>query len=80
MHYMQVFVLCVAIMIIANFFFIPVMSYILPLVEQIGDEKAVSFNRNVFTAGIFVLLILVVGGFIWLIAKMLEREHFEYLR
>jgi hypothetical protein len=39
MHYMQVFVLCVAIMIIANFFFIPVMSYVLPLVEQIGDEK-----------------------------------------
>ena len=78
--FFQLFIFMIAVLIIANFFFIPVMSIWLGAISGIADERSLAYNQNAFRTGIFVLIILVVGGFIWLVAKMLRREEFEYLR
>jgi hypothetical protein len=80
--YIQLFILAIVIAILADFFFIPVMSTWIDAITGISwlDPQAVQFNRNVLTVGVFTLLIFLVGGFIWLVARMLKREEFEYLR
>jgi hypothetical protein len=80
--YIQLFILAIVIAVIADFFFIPVMTAWIDAISSINgvDSQAVAFNRNVLTVGVFTLLIFMVGGFIWLVARMLKKEEFEYLR
>jgi hypothetical protein len=80
--FIQLFILAIVIAIIADFFFIPVMSAWIDAISSIGwvDPQAVQFNRHVLTVGVFTLLIFLVGGFIWLVVRMLKKEEFEYLR
>ena len=80
--YIQLFILAIAIAVIAVFFFIPVMSAWIDAISSVGgiESQAVEFNKHVLTVGVFTLLIFLVGGFIWLIARMLKKEEFEYLR
>jgi hypothetical protein len=80
--FIQLFILAVVIAIIADFFFIPVMSAWIDAISGISwvDPQAVQFNRHVLTVGVFTLLIFLVGGFIWLVVRMLKKEEFEYLR
>jgi flagellar biogenesis protein FliO len=68
--------------IIADFFFIPVMSAWIDAISNISgvDQQAVEFNKHILTVGVFTLLIFLVGGFIWLVVRMLKKEEFEYLR
>jgi hypothetical protein len=80
--FIQLFILAVVIAIIADFFFIPVMSAWIDAISSISwvDPQAVEFNRHILTVGVFTLLIFLVGGFIWLVVRMLKKEEFEYLR
>jgi uncharacterized BrkB/YihY/UPF0761 family membrane protein len=80
--YIQLFIFAIVIAILADFVFIPVMSIWIDAISNISwlDPQAVQFNRHILTVGVFTLLIFLVGGFIWLIARMLKKEEFEYLR
>jgi uncharacterized membrane protein len=80
--FIQLFILAIVIAIIADFFFIPVMSAWIDAIGSISgiDPQAVQFNRHILTVGVFTLLIFLVGGFIWLVVRMLKKEEFEYLR
>jgi Kef-type K+ transport system membrane component KefB len=81
MH-IQLFILAIIIAILADLVFIPVMSIWIDAISGISwlDPQAVQFNKHILTVGIFTLLIFLVGGFIWLVARMLKKEEFEYLR
>ena len=80
--YIQLFIFAIIIAILADLVFIPVMSIWIDAISSIDwiDSQAVQFNKHILTVGIFALLIFLVGGFIWLVARMLKREEFEYLR